>query len=138
VLTDALSSLILQQRVLPAFREGRMEAGVVAGTQAVIQQLALPDDQARAVVAKARPAPQGTGDALPVIIFVIIILFWLFGGLMRAFGGRGRGSGAWWWLPLLLSSGGGSGRGGGWGGGGGGGFSGGGGSFGGGGSSGSW
>jgi len=139
VLTDALSSLILQQRVLPAFREGKIEAGVVAGTQAVIQQLALPDDQAKAVTAKARSAPQGTGDALPVIIFVIIIIFWLFGGLMRAFGGRRRGSGAWWWLPLLLSSGGGgSGRGGGWGGGGGGGFSGGGGSFGGGGSSGSW
>jgi uncharacterized protein len=53
VLTDALSSVILQTAVLPRFREGQMEAGVVAGAEAVIQQLALPADEASARVAQA-------------------------------------------------------------------------------------
>jgi uncharacterized protein len=147
VLTDALSSVILQTRVLPQFRAGNMEQGVVDGTEALIQQLALPDDQAKANVAQAAQQPaqaRSSGGHFP-IIFVIIILFWVFGAILRGFGGRGRrggGSGLWWLLPFLMSSGrgggGGWGGGGGFGGGGGGGFSGGGGSFGGGGSSGSW
>jgi uncharacterized protein len=137
VLTDAMSSVILQTAVLPAFRDGRMEDGVVAGAEAIIQQLALPQDeaQARAAQAAAQKKPAHNQGLGPPIIFIVLILFWVIGGLTR---GRGRGSGGLWWLlPLLLSSG--RGGGGGWGGGGGGGgFSGGGGSFGGGGSSGSW
>lgn len=138
VLTDALSNVILQQKVLPQFRAGHMEQGVVDGTEAVIQQLALPDDQARANVAKAQAAQQqaqdqGGGSPLGLIITILVIV-WVLGAILRAFGGRGFGGG-WWLLPLFF------GGGGGWGGGRedrGGGFSGGGGSFGGGGSSGSW
>ena len=139
ILTDALSSVIIQTKILPAFRDGKMEAGVVAGAQAVIGQLSLPDDQAKALAA-ATPAPEPESEnSLPgVIIFIVVIIFWVLSGILRGGrGGRGRrGGGLWWLLPLLLSS---SGRGGGgsWGGGGGG-FSGGGGSFGGGGSSGGW
>ncbi|CAN7470344.1 TPM domain-containing protein [Phenylobacterium sp. LjRoot219] len=144
VLTDALSSVILQQRVLPKFRDGQMEQGIVDGVAAVVQQLELPDDEAKAKVAQAAQAQsqadQGGGISFGAI-FAIILIFWVLGSVLRGFGGR-RGGGGLWWLPLLLSSGGGRGRGGGWGGGGGGfgggGFSGGGGSFGGGGSSGSW
>lgn len=134
VLTDALSSLILQRQVLPAFKAGDMEGGVVAGTEAVIAQLGLPEDQAKAVVAQAAQQPADEGGHFPVAIIIIVIIWFLLG---RVFG-------FWWWLPFLLSGGGGRHRGGGWGGGGGGGgfggggFSGGGGSFGGGGSSGSW
>ena len=147
ILTDALSSVILQRTVLPAFREGRMEEGVVAGTGAIVQQLALPDEEARANVAKAaaQPRRQTEGGGLPLgAIFTMIFIFWILGGVLRGFGGRRgrRGGGSMWWLlPLILSQGGGRHRGGGWGGGGGfggGGFGGGGGSFGGGGSSGSW
>ncbi|MBA4010803.1 MAG: methanol dehydrogenase [Phenylobacterium sp.] len=136
VLTDALSSLIINQRIIPAFKEGRLEEGVVDGTQAIVQQLSLPDDEARAAVAKAQERPQSEGGVSVGTIIVIFIIFWLLSGV---FGGRRRGS--LWWLPLILGSGGGGGRGG-WGGGGGGfgggGFSGGGGSGGGGGASGSW
>jgi uncharacterized protein len=147
VLTDALSSVILQTKVLPRFRAGQMEQGVVDGVEAVIQQLALPDDQAKAQVAKAAQSQAAThehGGGSPFgVILAIILVVWVLGTLLRGFGGPrgggGRGGGLWWLLPLLLSS---SGRGrgdwGGGGGGGGGGFSGGGGSFGGGGSSGSW
>ena len=147
VLTDALSSVILQEKVLPQFKAGRMEQGVVDGAQAIVGQLSLPDDVAKANVAKAmaRPAQEPTrvtgGLHFPVFL-VILLVFWVLSSILR--GGRGRGSGLWWLPLMLLNSGGGRrdgwGDGGGFGGGGGGGggFSGGGGSFGGGGSSGSW
>jgi uncharacterized protein len=140
VFTDTLSFLILQERVLPKFKAGQMEAGVLDGARAAIQQLALPEGDAKARVAAAqvRPAQQSEGGGVPVFLIIIIIflVLSLLGG-----GRRRRRGGAAWLLPLILSSGGG-GRSGGWGGGGGGfgggGFSGGGGSFGGGGSSGRW
>ena len=46
VLTDAWCSVVLQQRVLAKFRSGDYDAGVVAGTDAIIRQLSLPADQA--------------------------------------------------------------------------------------------
>ena len=143
VLTDALSSLIIQRKILPQFRAGHMEQGVVDGTEALIAQLGLPEDQAKANVAQAaqqrRAQPQGDqfqpGIHIPAILIVFIVLFVLSRAL------RGRGGGLWW-LPFLFM-GGGRDRwgGGGWSGGGGfggGGFSGGGGSGGGGGASGGW
>jgi uncharacterized protein len=150
VLTDALSSVIIQERILPKFRDGKMQDGIVDGTEAVIQQLALPDDEAKANVAQATAKPaarHATGGGPPFgVIVAIFIVIWILGAILR--GGRrrryrGGGSGLWWLLPLLLSSssrggGGWSGGGGGGGGFGGGGFSGGGGSFGGGGASGGW
>jgi len=157
VLTDALSSLIIQRAILPAFKTGDMEKGVVDGTEAIARQIGLPPEQQQAAIADAQAAAQPVviadqsgdeGGGFPVII-VIIIVFWVLSGLLRAFGARRRfgGSGLWWLLPFILSGpgsrgrGGGSwsGGGGGWSsGGGGGGFSGGGGSGGGGGASGSW
>ena len=130
VLTDALSSVILQERVLPQFRDGNTEVGIVAGAEAVMQQLGLPEDQAKARVAQAaqvQDQPEGKVDIGSIIIGLIVL--WV---IISALGGRG----GWWILPLLLSGG----RGGGSGGGGfgGGGFSGGGGSGGGGGASGRW
>ncbi|MFN3583882.1 TPM domain-containing protein [Phenylobacterium sp.] len=142
VLTDALSNVILQSAVLPRFKDGDYEQGIVAGAEAIVQQLALPEDEAKAKVAEAAQAQaqrDDGGSAIPVIV-VVFIIFWILSGILGLFGRR-RGGGLWWLLPLFLS---GSGRhrgGGDWGGGGGwggGGFSGGGGSFGGGGSSGSW
>ncbi len=138
VLTDALSSLVIQTKILPNFRAGRMEAGVVAGTEALIQQLALPDDEAKARVAAAsqQVAKHKGSDAAQLPVFLLLLLgFWIITGIL----GGGRRGGLLGILPyLLLGSGGfGGGRGGGDFGGGGG-FSGGGGSFGGGGSSGSW
>jgi uncharacterized protein len=145
VLTDALTSIILQRKVLPQFKAGRMEQGVVDGAEAIVAQISLPDDQAKANVAQAEANPVAargadrdrSGAHFPIVI-VLLIVFWVLSILLR---GR-RGLGGLWWLPFMFMGGG---RGGGWGGGGGGfggggggGFSGGGGSFGGGGSSGSW
>lgn len=139
VFTDTLAFLILQERVLPRFKAGEMEEGVVAGAQAAIAQLSLPEGEARArVAAAAQAGPAETDDGgVPVFLFILFIFF----VLSMLGGGRRRRRGLWWLWPIIFSGGG---RGGGWssGGGGwssgGGGFSGGGGSFGGGGASGRW
>lgn len=143
ILTDAMSSAILQGQVLPRFKSGDMEAGVTAGVDAIAQQLALPPDEARAraaAVGEQQRAEGSSGPGAPVVLAIILF------GLVFLFsrGRRGRRSGlggALPWIVLGALSNSDRGRGG-WGGGGGlgggGGFSGGGGSFGGGGSSGSW
>jgi uncharacterized protein len=136
VLTDALSSVILQTDVLPKFRQGDVEGGVVAGTDAIIQQLGLDPATAKTnVQAAAQQAPAATPLRIPFGLIVLLLLF-----VMPLL--LGRGGGGFWFLPFLFMGGGGyRGRddfGGGGFSGGGGGFGGGGGSFGGGGSSGSW
>jgi uncharacterized protein len=145
ILTDALSSVIIQTAVLPKFQAGDLEGGVVQGTDALIQQLTLPEDEARARAEQAFKVPVKKPYSGPPIVVVIIIVFLLVYIISQAFRGgrRGRrGGGLGQALPWIILNGvlnsGGRGGGGGLGGLGGGGFSGGGGSFGGGGSSGSW
>ena len=142
ILTDSLSSVIIQTRILPAFRSGDMEAGIVAGAEAVATQLALPEGEAKANVRKASEAAHEGGGSPLVTLLVLILIFWVLASVMRG-GGRSarafRRSGLGG--PIILPPMGGGWRGGGWRGGdwgGGGGFGGGGGGFGGGGSSGSW
>ena len=48
-LTDALSSLIIQNQILPAFRDGDFPGGIEAGTDAIIAQLQLPPEEAAKV-----------------------------------------------------------------------------------------
>lgn len=138
VLTDALSSLILQTTVIPKFKTGDMSGGVVAGTDAIIDQLSAPDGEARAQAAQAAAAPNSGGaSGLGLAPFFPLLIIFVLAMLFR--GRRGRRSGLGGVLPWIILGGLSGGRGGGWsGGGGGGGFGGGGGSFGGGGSSGSW
>ena len=131
IITDALSSIIIQTKVLPAFRKGDFNAGVAAGTDALIEQLSLNTSEAekRAAAAEHQATSQDHGSPLGGLAVLFIVLF-IF---LRLFGG-------WGVLPFLFMGGGGGfggGRGGGWSGGGG--FGGGGGGgFGGGGASGSW
>jgi uncharacterized protein len=134
VMTDALSSQILQEQVLPKFRAGDVDGGVTAGTDALIAQLGLDPAQAQAnnVRAAAQPPPYHRPNPIPIIIILVVFFF-----VIRGLFGLRRG-GLWMAAPFLFSGGGGGFGGGGFGGGGGGGFSGGGGSFGGGGASGSW
>ena len=139
VLTDALSSVILQDKVLPKFRDGDMAGGIMDGTDALLEQLGLDDATAHARVAAAsqsrtqvvyhrRGSPIGA-------LFTLFIVFIVISSIFRRGGGGG-----WFWPLVILSSLGRGGGGGGWGGGGGDNdsFGGGGGDFGGGGSSGSW
>ena len=137
VMTDALSSVILQRVVLPKFRAGDIQGGVVDGTNAIIQQLGADPTAAQTEVAAAQQAPRRHGSPLGAVVPLLVIFF-----VMRSVFRRRGGGGVGWLLPMMFlggSRGGGWGGGGGWdGGGGGGGFSGGGGSGGGGGASGGW
>jgi uncharacterized protein len=134
VLTDALSNVILQAQVLPKFRTGDFEGGVVAGADAVIEQLSLPDDQAKARVSASTQTQAAPTGSVPIVVLVLLGL-WVVLGLVGTITGKPGHRLDLWMLPLLLlmsaSSHGRGGRGGG-------GFRGGGGSFGGGGSSGGW
>ncbi len=157
-LTDAMSSIIIRNSILPEFRKGDYGAGIAAGADQIVKQMSLSPEQAKANAEQAEQAQQARrhsgGGALPVIFWVMIIGFVLLSMARRAGGKRyksssGHRGGISPWIILwglneaarASRRGGGWGGGGSWGGGGGGGFggfSGGGGSFGGGGASGSW
>ena len=165
VLTDAFSSVVIQQAIVPRFKAGDMVGGISAGVDALAQQLSLPDDEAKAKLAAAvkqydqSHARHGGGHfPLGAVIWIVIVGVVVLSHIGRGMGrarrySRGSGGSDW---PIWLwaaseamrdsghhsswgggsSSGGGGGGGGGWMGGG---FTGGGGgSFGGGGASGSW
>lgn len=137
VLTDALSALIIQEKILPRFRAGDFAGGIEAGTQALVEQLELPPEEAERRAQAARASGSGDDAGVGTILFFVILVavIWLVvgsGGGGSGGGGRRRGPAG----PIVVW---GPGWGGGFGGGfGGGGFSGGGGSFGGGGASGGW
>ena len=139
VLTDALSAMIIQNEILPAFREGYFERGIEQGVAAIDQQLRLDPAEAQARAAAAERPASSAPIGVAAIIGVIFLLMML--GMIGGAGGRGRrrrGSGVapvliWAASEALRSRGSGGGFGGG-----GGGFGGGGGGFGGGGASGGW
>jgi uncharacterized protein len=155
IVTDALSNRIIQSDIVPRFRESDYPGGIMAGANAIIEQLQAPPELAeqRALEAAAAGSGGGAGGSILPLVFWIVVLGFILVPLLvssgfrgRKYRGRRRGSG-----PIVIwgpgmggwsggssgSSGWSSGGGGGWSGGGGG-FSGGGGSFGGGGASGGW
>ncbi len=146
ILTDGMSFLIINKEILPRFKKGDMAGGIEAGTNAIIQQLMLPPEEAQKIAAQADEQRQsGGGISLGTVVFILVILFFVVMPMINEArsGGRRRryGAGPIIWMPGGFGGnddhwGGGGGFGGG--GFGGGGFSGGGGSFGGGGASGSW
>jgi uncharacterized protein len=142
ILTDALSSTIIQGKMLPKFRAGDVPGGVIDGADALTEQLGLEDAEARQRLAQATAAQEQRAthhrrSGSPIgALFTLFIVFIVVTSIFRRGGGGG-----WFWPLLILSSLDRGGRSDGWGGGGGGdndSFGGGGGSFGGGGSSGSW
>ncbi len=162
VLTDALSSVVINQDMLPRLKAGDVPGAMEAGTDALIAQLRASPDEAKARTDAAVTAfdkthqrsasRSGGGGGIGLIFWLMVIGFFMLGRFRRGGGGQryGGGSGlgsAILWGSVLGSmnrgggggwSGGGDGGGssGGWGDGG---FSGGGGgSFGGGGASGNW
>jgi len=132
-LTDAASRIIIEREILPNFRNGDFNGGVVAGTAAIVALLGG-NPSAAAVSPSVQPSNDFEGS--PWTLLITLAIFVIVLSLRNRFGQRsavGRGMGAY--PPVFLPGGGFPGgpreRGGG-------GFSGGGGSFGGGGASGSW
>jgi uncharacterized protein len=149
ILTDALTSVVIQRAILPRFKAGDMAGGIEAGVKALVS--ALTDDksewrQRAAEAAKAR-SEEGQTSTFDLVVILIVVGVWLFIMVQafrrsayeqRAGMGARRRSSRYGPLVIPFPGGGGSFGGGGGFSGGGGSFSGGGGSFGGGGSSGSW
>ena len=147
IMTDALSSAIIQNRILPVFRRGDFAGGILVGAKDIQDSLLGDAEEVKKRAAGARRDPNGQGswsDWLPLLFWGAVVAFVLWsnyrqmtqglsspgnqrrGGVVIIPGGWG-GSSNW-----------GGGGGGGWSGGGGGGFGGGGGGGGGGGASGGW
>lgn len=133
-LTDATSSEIIRNIIVPQFRAGHLARGIVAGTDAILQVMG-----GKIPASGPAPAPNPEHRGIPGIF--LIVGFYLFLSILRT---RGAGPNTGFLPGLFLGAGmgglmgglGGFGGGGSFGGGGG--FSGGGGSFGGGGASGGW
>ena len=150
-LTDAMSSVIIREAILPHFKQSPPDygGGIAEGADQIIKQMSLPPEEAAKNVAAAeqhqRQRERSGANVLPAFFWFMIVAFVLLSMFRRSSGRRYRqrrgGISPWvvlWGLNELSRGS----RGGSWGGGsswgGGGGFSGGGGSFGGGGASGSW
>ncbi|HEX8526133.1 TPM domain-containing protein [Allosphingosinicella sp.] len=149
IMTDAMSHIIIRDRITPRFKANDYPGGINAGVDAIIEQLQAPPEVAeqRALeAAEARRQQEGSGEEgsiFPGLIWMIVLFFIVIPMFRRGRRGRryGRRRGAWGSPVVIWGGGFGGGSGGGWGSGGGGGFggfSGGGGSFGGGGASGGW
>ena len=150
VLTDGMSTLIVQKQMLPQFREGKFADGINVATDTIIRQLTLPPEEAQRIAQQANQTPKHEGGFPIGVLIWLAFLFFFFilpmfrGGKRRRY--RGAGDTAkdiiLWEVGSAIARGamsGGRGGGGGFSSGGfGGGFSGGGGSFGGGGASGGW
>lgn len=146
ILTDGLSSVIINTLIVPRFKQQDYAGGINAGVDEMITQLKLPPDEAakRAKAVVREVDSQGGSDIGSVIFWLFIFFFFILPAISPLIFGRGKRGRRFGSGPVIIWGGGGDwgGGGGGWGSGGGfgggGGFSGGGGSFGGGGASGGW
>jgi uncharacterized protein len=149
VLPDAISKRIVEQEMIPRFKQEDMYGGIVRGLQTVV---AIVGGEYSAENYNNRNRGSGKEISLAPLIFIGAVIFFMFIGTINRARRYGKKNNLSWWLALFLmgsmgrrhrgrykdftSGGGGFG---GFGGGGGGGFGGfGGGSFGGGGAGGSW
>ena len=154
IMTDALSTMVIQNSVLPGFRRGDFPGGIKAGVRDIKDVLLGDAEEVKKRARSIKPQSRDPGDILPLIIFGVILLIFISSFISQArqaqmaananpnakrrrrfgdgnvivvpggWGGSGGWSGGGGWSSGSSDSGGG--------------FSGGGGDFGGGGSSGSW
>ncbi len=101
-LTDALSSLIIQNQILPRFREGDFPGGINAGAAAIIAQLQLPPEEAAKIAqeAGARRTASDEKGGFPIgglvwmiVLFLFFVLPLIRSGRRRKY--RSKGKGPW-------------------------------------------
>ncbi len=100
-LTDALSALIIQNQILPRFRDGDMPGGIAAGAGALIQQLQLPPEEAARIAQEAGKRQSSDEGGFPVgtLIWLAFLFFFFVLPIIRS-GKRRRkyrakGKGPW-------------------------------------------
>ena len=116
VLTDAFSSVLIQQAIIPRFKAGDMVGGISAGVDALVQQLSLPDDEAKAKQDEAvkqynqsHKARQSSGHfPLGAVIWIVIVGVVVLSHIGRTAGRarryRGGGGGSDWPIWLWAAS----------------------------------
>lgn len=108
-LTDALSALIIQNQIIPRFREGDFPGGIEAGAAAIVQQLQLPPEEAAAIVAAAgKKRTSDGGFPVGVLIWLAFLFFFFVLPIIRS--GKNRkyqasGAGPWGERPGAQSGG---------------------------------
>lgn len=100
ILTDALSSRIINEQIVPRFRENDYPGGIEVGTAALVSQLAAPPEAAEQRALEAERASRqrdfdsgesGGGEAGFVIIILLVIFgIPILGAVAQAVGGRRR------------------------------------------------
>lgn len=92
IVTDALSSVIINQTILPRFRDGDMAGGIVAGANAIAEQLKLPleaaEQRAKAAGAKRANAGGEQRGGLIAGFWIMVVLFFIVPLIFRRAGGR--------------------------------------------------
>ena len=93
-LPDILAGRIIRNDILPKFRNGDMAGGIVAGADAIIQQMSLPPEEAQQNVEQAQSQEaarekEGAGF-VPIIFWGMVIGFVLLSMARRAGGRRYR------------------------------------------------
>lgn len=99
-LTDALSALIIQNEILPRFRDGDMAGGIAAGSDAIIAQLVLPPDEAARVAQDATETrSEDGGFPVGALIWLGFLFFFFILPIIRSMGRsrryRSKGKGPW-------------------------------------------
>ena len=102
ILTDAASSTIVQSVILPAFRAGHMEQGIIEGTRTILSVLGGKSIQRAAA---SQPDPLSDQEKFFILLF-ILPLFWfcmrhpfiaafMLSGNISRFGGSGLSGSDW-------------------------------------------
>jgi uncharacterized protein len=111
ILTDAFTGLLIQNKVVPAFRNGDFAGGIVTGADALIEQLQAPPEvaerrvlEARQIQAQRQARRSSAGDGgsiMPLLFWGAVFLFIVLPMLRGRRGGRRyrRGGGG---FPVIL------------------------------------
>ena len=93
-LTDAVSSVIIRESILPRFKAGDMAGGIIAGADQIIKMMSLSPAEAQKYAADASKQEQARANAgsaiLPAFFWVLIAVFVLLSLFRRAAGRRYR------------------------------------------------
>ncbi|MFG1249897.1 TPM domain-containing protein [Xanthobacter flavus] len=90
ILTDAVSATIIRNAIVPAFKSGDMAAGIVKGTDAILEILNLDPDEAKAR-AKTLESSDWTEEEVDNLIFLAVMVIFMGFIIWRVVRGGGPG-----------------------------------------------